>query len=245
MAVGLGLVKKKGEDITVESLQKMFPDKKNTINDKTVELIKECVDNPEFDGYKLLDTMTNYQNVMVKNSASMSQYLDAVRYSAYLESNDSAVDAYVKTFGNRKFVQDRRDQDTDSVGYRELTSAASRFRKSPMVVDILTQADVPLYLMLQGARIQMAMVLSNEAMTAAYSKDRIAAADKFLTHVKPPEGMKIELDVGVSGNTVNALDELRKATEKLAIAQSDSIKAGVAVKYIAESSIVDAEIEDE
>ena len=244
MAVGLGLVKKKGEDITVESLQSMFPDKKSTISDKTVELIKECVDNPEFDGYKLLDTMTNYQNVMSKNSASMGQYLDAIKFSSYLESDDSAVNAYVRTFGSRVFVQERRDLESDSVGYRELTSAAARFRKSPMVVDILTQADVPLYLMFQGQRMQMAMVLSNEAMTAAYSKDRIAAADKFLTHVKPPEGMKIELDVGVGGDTVNALDELRKATEKLAIAQSDSIKAGVAVKYIAESAIIDVEVSE-
>ena len=246
--VGLGLVKKPKKDITVDSLQKLFPSKKSTITQMTVEMFKECMEDPEFDGYQLMDTMTNYQNVMVKNSLSMSQYLDAIRFSAYLEStDDNYIDAYKKTFGHRKFVQDRRSASTDTGMYKELASAASRFRKSPTVVDILTQADVPLYLMFQGQRAKMAMVLANEAVSSKFAKDRISAADKFLTHVKPPENMKIALDVGINQGSV--IDDYEKVMRAMVEKQKELIEAGGDLKAITNASIkvsdevIDAEVE--
>ena len=44
-------------------------------------------------------------------------------------------------------------------------------------------------------------------------------------------------------NEGSAIDDLRKATEALVMEQRRSMEAGVAVKWIAESSIIEAEVE--
>ncbi|MEA3279656.1 MAG: hypothetical protein U9Q38_03520, partial [Thermodesulfobacteriota bacterium] len=129
-----------------------------------------------------------------------------------------------KTFIGREFVQNRIDVSTDSSEYKELTSAATRFRKSPMVVDILTQADVPLYLMFQGGRYEAVGVLMNEMNTATYSKDRISAAKAVLENVKPPENIQIEMDIGMKENT--AIQELNDQLAQFAGSQLVHLEAG-------------------
>lgn len=200
--MGLGLVVKEQKEVTLEELKKLFPKKKNTITEETVKVINDSVNDPEFQGYKLTDTLAQYQNVMLKNSLSIEQYIDAVKFCAYLESEgDSYVEAYKKTFIRRKFVQDRLEVDTASIEYRELTNAASRYRKSPAVVDILTMADVPLYLMFQGFRYEATSILMDRARNSRHDKDKISAAKAILENIKPPENMKIELDVGMKENS--------------------------------------------
>ena len=56
-----------------------------------------------------------------------------------------------------------------------------------MVKEILTQCDMPLHLIFGGSRFKAVAVLAHEMENADYAKDRINAADKLLTHVKPPE----------------------------------------------------------
>jgi len=224
--VGLGIIKKK-VDITVEQLQKMFPAKKNTITAKTVELLNEASEDPEFDGYRLIRQMENLQSVMYKNSSSMEEYLDALRFCAYLETcDDSYTEAYKKTFARRDFVRDRRELPSGDSRYSELTSAASRFRRSPLVIDILTQADVPLYLLFQGFRYKAVMRLAHEMENARFDKDRINAADKLLTHVKPPDNVKIELEVGKKESQV--LQDLNDQLAEIASRQLHHLKMGSA-----------------
>ena len=245
MSVGLGLVKKKKQNITVESLQKMFPKKKGSISEKTVELVNAVQNDPEFDGSKLIDTMVTFQNVMMKNSGSMDQYIDAVRFCAYVECEETAVEAYKRTFSNREFVRERWDVKTDSIPYKELVSAASRYRKSPMVVDILAQADVPLYLMFQGARYQAVQVLADEMVNANFSKDRISAADKLLTHVKPPENVQIEMDIGIQNNS--AVTDLQAQLAQMAERSLELIQQGAdkneVINAPIRAKVIDVEIE--
>lgn len=248
--VGLGLIKSKDE-VTIASLSQLFPRKKNTITGKTVELINNTMNDPEFNGYSLMETLTTYENVMLKNKGDMVGYINAIRFCAYLEgTEDSTVEAYKKTFSNRPFVQERMNAATDSPEYKQLTSTASRYRKSPMVVDILTQADVPLYLMFQGFRYKMANVLAEEAMNAPFSKDRINAADKFLTHVKPPENIQVEMDIGVKEG--NVIEDYEKVIAQMVDKQRELIAGGADIKAITNASIkvnseeiIDAEVTEE
>lgn len=208
--VGLGMVKKPQEDVTVQKLKNLFPSKKNTITQETVDIINTVQSESEFDGHTLLNNMVSLQSVMAKNSSSMTEYIDAIRFCAYLEAEDTFVDAYKKTFGYREFVQARMDVPSTSQEYRELSSAASRYRKSPIIIDILTQANIPLYLMFQGTTFEAVNVLADEMTSAPHAKDRIAAAKAILEHVKPPENVKIELDVGIKENSAvqNLNDQL-------------------------------------
>lgn len=242
--VGLGLVKKKPKEITIDKLKTLFPKKKGSITEKTVDLINEVQNDPEFDGSRLVDTMVTYQNVMLKNSGSMDQYLDAVRFCAYIECEETIVEAYKRTFSNREFVKDRWDAKTDSIPYKELVSAASRFRKSPMVIDILTQADVPLYLMFQGARYAAVNVLADKMINSRYDKDQISAAKALLENVKPPENVKLEMDIGI--DTGSVIDDYEKAMSAMVEKQMELIQQGADIKDITNAKInfIEAEVED-
>lgn len=233
---GLGLVKKKVEEVTIEKLCDLFPQKKRTINQKTVDIINSAASDPEFDGASLMDTMVTYQNVMFKNKGTIENYLNAIRFCSLIEAgDDNIVETYKKVFYMRDFVKERKDLPTDSVGYKELTSAASKYRRSPMVIDILTQADVPLYLMMQGDRVAMAALLVREANTAPLAKDRIAAADKFLTHVKPPENIQIEMDIGVKES--NIIEDYEKVMAQMVAKQKELVESGADLKAITNTPI--------
>ena len=224
--VGLGMVKKPVEELTVAKLKGLFPAKKTTITQETVDIINQVQSNPEFDGHKMVNNMVSLQGVMAKNSSSMTEFIEAITFCAFLEADDKFIEAYKKTFGHRDFVRDRMESPTISKEYKELSSAASRYRKSPIVIDILTQANVPLYLMFQGTTFEAVGVLSKEMTQAPHAKDRIAAAKAILEHVKPPENVKIELDVGVKEN--NAIQELNDQLAKFASSTAIHLEAGSA-----------------
>jgi hypothetical protein len=247
---GLGIVAREKSEVTVDSLKEMFPSKKGTITDEVVDIINSSQQDPSFSGDEFIDALVTYKDVMVKNSASIKQYIDAIKFCAYLEAeNDNFTEAYKRAFAHRQFVIDKSSAVPGSPEYNELTSAASRYRKRPIVVDILTQTDMPLYLMFQGERYKAVAVLADEMRTADYSKDRIAAADKLLTHVKPPEGVKVELDVGVRKDS--QIDRYEEMISQLVAKQKQDIINGgdlhsitnVAIVAKTEEEILEGEIE--
>lgn len=247
---GLRIVNKPKTEVTVEELQKRFPAKKNTITEEVVDLINQSNSDPYFNGDEFLENMMTYQNVMYKNSGSLGEYINALRFCAYLETDvNNYTEAYKRARAADQFVIDRANADTDSNAYKELTGAASRYRKTPMVRDILTQAEMPLYLMFQGARYGAVAKLVKEMETAAFSKDRISAAKAILEHVKPPENMKIELDIGVKED--NKLQQLNDQLAEIASRQKHHLEMGTAgldhfgSMKVKESSVIDAEVDYE
>ena len=230
--------------VTVEELQKALPSRKNTITDEIVEIINKSQDDPEFQGESLLQTAITYENVMMNNKAGIKEYIDAIRFCAYLISlEDNYTEAYKKTFSYRDFVKNRLDATPDSSKYRELTNAASRYRRSKLVVDLLTFSQVPLDILFSGYRYKAIGVLANEMETAAYSRDRIAAAKELLLAVKGPENKKIELEIGVKessavANLSQQLTELaNNSLMQLESGQVDLVKLG---SMVAKEEIEDA-----
>ena len=230
--------------VTIEELQKALPSRKNTITDEIVEIINKSQDDPEFQGESLLQTAITYENVMMNNKAGIKEYIDAIRFCAYLISlEDNYTEAYKKTFSYRDFVKNRLDATPDSSKYRELTNAASRYRRSKLVVDLLTFSQVPLDILFSGYRYKAIGVLANEMETAAYSRDRIAAAKELLLAVKGPENKKIELEIGVKessavANLSQQLTELaNNSLMQLESGQVDLVKLG---SMVAKEEIEDA-----
>lgn len=223
----LGIVKKQVPAITLEELKERFPAKKNTITEETVKLINDAMNDPQFSGEEFINTMLDYQNVLATSSASFKEYVNAIKFCAYLESTDfNITEAYKLARASDEFVKERMFAPTDSNEYRELTSRASTHHKSPLVRKILTQSDMPLHLMFQGARYRAVAVLAREMTDAEYSKDRIAAADKLLTHVKPPENQKIELDIGITSEAKSMHEMLNMQLSALATNQKRMLDAG-------------------
>lgn len=248
---GLGIINKDKTEMTAEGLKKMFPSKSRTITEETVAIINAANSDPEFNGDEFINNMVTYKNVMERNQASMKEYIRALKFCAYLESeNDSYTEAYIKARGDEEFVKSRRNLPSESIGYKELTNQASRYRKSKLVIDILTQSDVPLYLMFQGARYRAVSVLANEMETAPFSKDRISAAKALLESVKAPENVQIEMAIGPNQE---ARDLSSKLSEQLAASvamQRKMLEAGVSLQDATKTNInlnndvIDAEIDN-
>lgn len=213
------------ELITLEQLQKQLPSRKNAITQEAVDIINKASNDPEFQGESLLQTAITYENVMVKHKASIKDYLNAIRFSAYLISlDDNYTEAYKKTFADRDFVKERMGLSTSSDKYNELTSAASRYRRSKLVTDILTLSQVPLDLLFAGARYKAIGVLANLMETSKLDRDKINAADKLLLHTASKD-IKVELDVGVKENS--AVNNLMEQLAMMAAKQKTLLEAGV------------------
>jgi hypothetical protein len=241
-------VRSSHKPVTVADLKKHFPSRKNAITDEVVELINEAQSDPLFEGESLLSSAITYESVMVKHRAGMHDYIRALKFCAALVAmEDNYTEAYKRTFWDRDFVQSRLNEPTDSNRYRELTSAASRYRKSPLVVSILTVSQVPLDLLFMGARYKAVGVLADLMTSAKYDRDKIAAAKELLAATKGPENMKIELDVGVRENS--AVQQLTEQLAFMAAKQKMLLEAGAsslgelgAMKPTVEAT--DVEVED-
>lgn len=213
--------------ITLEEIKAAVPSKKGAITPEIVELINRSQLEPEFQGETLLSTLTTYESVIAgRSGVGMKDYVNAVRFCAYLMTvDDNYTEAYIKTFRDRDFVKERVGKSTESVEYRELTKAASRFRASKLVVDILTISQVPLDLMFTGARYRAVGVLATLMETAKYDKDRISAAKELLAATKGPEKLNVSLGIG-SGES-SAIDRLKDQLSVIAARQVTLLEAGV------------------
>lgn len=236
--------------ITKEDIIKAFPHKKNAVTDDIVSIINTAQTEPEFQGETLLQSAITYEKVMLQNRVGIKDYLSALRFCAYLISmDDNITEAYKKVFAERDFVANRMNAVSGSNEYNELTSAASRYRRSKLVVDILTVSQVPLHLMFGGMQYEAVGVLYETMKTARQDRDRINAAKELLAATKAPENMKIELDVGVK--ETSAVAQLNEQLAAFAVHSLNHLQHGNtdlgklgAMKAKDDTIDVDVEVED-
>lgn len=215
-----------GKEVTLFDLQCAMPAKKNLVTQEIVDIINKVQEEPEFQGESLVQTMVTYQSVLQKAKVGIKEYISAIRFCAYLISmDDNYTEAYKRTFYDRKFVKDRITLDTSDPRYGELTSAASRYRRSKLVVDILTLSQVPMELMFSGLRYKAVGVLANVMMTAKYDRDKIAAATQLLLATKS-DNIKVDLDIKVNENS--AVTDLRTQLAQMAATQTVYLQSGTA-----------------
>lgn len=213
--------------LTIEEVKRALPLRKNAITQEIVDIFNDSLNEPEFQGEALLQSAVTYERVLQGVAGvGMKDYINALRFCAYLVAvDDNYTEAYRKTFYDRAFVKERMGVSTGSVEYRELTTAASRYRKSKLVVSILTVSQIPLDMMFTGARYRAVAVLADRMENSKLDKDKINAAKELLLATKGPDNMKIELDVGVQESSAveNLLDQL----SAIAVRQKERIESGV------------------
>jgi len=211
--------------VTLEEVKEVMPYKGKFVTQEAVDIINQSLNEPEFQGESLLQTASIYEGVLKGARASVVEYLNAIRFCAYtMTNNTSYVEAYKKVFADRDFVKERKDLPTDSIKYVELTSAASRYRRSKLVVDILTASQVPLDLIFSGHRYKAIGVLAEIMTDGRYDRDRINAAKELLAATKGPENVKIALDVGVKEDS--AVKQLNDQLAIMAARQKELLESG-------------------
>lgn len=244
----LGIIDKPAKVVTVDELKKIFPKKKESITEELVDIINDANNNPFFSGDEFISTVITYKDVLEKNKASIKDYLTAIRFCAYLESEDfNLTEAFIKSHSHTEFVQKNMNSPTTSSEYRQLTNAASRYRKRPIVVQILTQSQLGLHLMFQGEGYRAINVLSDIMVNGRSEMARVAAAKEILANVKAPETTKIELDIGLRNE--NAMESLNAQLAQFAMESYNQLKNGQTdLKQLGsmkiEEEVIDAEVDD-
>lgn len=212
---------------TLDDLQRQFPNRKGSLTQELVDMINNSQNEPEFQGESLLQTMVTYESILNNTRAGMHEYARAVKFCAYiLTMDDNYTEAYKKVFFDREFVQNRMHLPTDTPQYKELTSAASRYRQSKLVVDILTASQAPLHIMFGGERVRAIMVLATVMTTSKFDRDKINAAKELLAATKGPETSKIELDMGYSASAMSMQQQLNNQLAQIALNQKMLLEGG-------------------
>lgn len=212
--------------LTIDDVRRAVPSRKNAITQEIVDIINQSRTEPEFQGESLLQVMTTYEKVIAGRAGiGIKDYIYAIKFCAYLVSlDDNYTEAYKKTFSDREFVKERLFVSTDSDKYRELTAAASRYRRSKIVVDVLTLSQVPFDMMFMGERYKAVMVLADRMENAKLDRDKINAAKELLAATKGPENLKIDLGIGTKEST--AVDAMMDQLANIAARQKSFLESG-------------------
>lgn len=211
--------------MTLSDVKQAMPSKKNLVTQEAVDIINASMSDPEFQGETLLQTASIYEAILKGTRASIPEYLNAIRFCAYMSTNKSNyTEAYKKVFADRDFVKERANLKTTDPRYGELTSAASRYRRSKLVVDILTASQVPLDLIFTGHRYKAISVLADIMENGMYDRDKVNAAKELLAATKGPENVKIELDVGIKEDS--AVQQLNDQLAQMAARQKAMLESG-------------------
>ena len=129
-------------------------------------------------------------------------------------------DAYMITFPDR--YQSMLNRGLSS---KDMSSIISVYNKSKLVNSILEQSLIPSWVINQDLYQKAINIQADLMMTASSEKVRSDAANSLLTHLKPPETKKVELDIGLKQG--NEIDQLRDVLAQLTSQQRQMIQAGV------------------
>lgn len=228
------------ETLTLDFLQAQLgtPSKEvKYLTQDTVDEIKALVKDPEY-GEEFLSSYIDYFNIsQTSNRWSGKVYMSAMKFFVLVEGGHSLVSAYAKTFPERLAARVSRGQTKE-----HMTGEASRYNSSKLVNEIRKVASIGIQLSHRHL-LHEALDRTADMMRSARSEMvRQKAAETLIRELKPAEDTKVQVDVVVDER--DSIKALREAAEKLALAELQSIKAGVAVKVIAESKIIEVEIED-
>ena len=235
---------------TKQQIIDAFPHRKGAITDELVEIFNQTVGDPLFEGESLLQSAITYEKALAAGRCKLIDYVNAVKFCAYLGvMRDNYVEAYRKTFYDRDFVKNRMNVPTESVEYRELTSAASRYRNSKLVTEILTYAQVPENIFYAGYRMKAMGVLHDLMYNARSDMARVNAAKEILAATKGPDKIDMKLDVEVKESS--AVQQLEEQLMQMAAKQKILLEAGattleeLGAMKATTRDIIDVEVDDE
>jgi len=224
------------KELSLDLVQSQLkPRQKLTITQETLDEINQLAENPDY-GQEFLDSYLDHLNIYKESpSRSHSQYLSAIKFFTLVESDNTLTDAYIKTFPQR-YEDRKKNYPFDKRDKTIMRGEASRYNTSKLVCEIKKVAAVPVQLIHRHI-LHEAILSQAELMRSAKSEMvRQKAGATLITELKPEEDSV--LTVKVDDGTNSIIDDLRKAAEKLAAAEFQSVQAGVPLKTIADTNIV-------
>lgn len=229
----------KVEPLSKAEIKSILPAKYGgTVDDNLAKKINDMLVDPEL-CMNYRDNFVGFAAVLNEGKYKLQSYIDAVKYVSYQFLGNGNKDSYIKTFPDRY-----HNHLQNGTSEKAISSYIHAYDKSKLVGMIREQAMIPVWINNQPLFQQALQVQANLMTTSSSDKVRSDAADSILKHTKPPEQVKMQVDVRDERQT-SAIDELRKATEKLSQAQQKQLTSGAAgIQDIAHSEIIEHEPEE-
>jgi hypothetical protein len=205
--------------LTVDELKSALPDKvKKSVNQELIDRINTTLSDPEmYAQYR--ENLLGYAQVMKEGRFKTESYVAAVKYVSYKLQGKTNISAYSLTFPEKI-----ADFAARNVASKDIASYCTAYHKSKLVMLLMEQTMVPVWVLNQDLFQSALNVQAELMMTANSEKVRTDAASSLLTHLKPPEAQKIELDIGSTEN--NTIAALREATMRFVTEQQNMLKNG-------------------
>jgi len=224
--------------LTEEQFKAALPaDMRKSVNPLLIMRINNIINCPEeWENFK--ENLLSYTNILQMGKFKMESYINAVRYVGFKVMGFTNKDAYRSTFPDKyaKFI-------ADGVKEKDIASYSTAYNKSKLVNLIFEQTLIPTHI-LNAPLFQKALNVQADIMNdpGVPARDRTAAANSLLTHLKAPVTKKLELDIEVTQGSV--IEEYQQAMAKMVSQQLKLIAAGGNIKQITNAGIKNEEVID-
>lgn len=223
--------------LTLEQFKEALPDqmKKNISKDVVdgVNILLSDLDMAE----QYRDNLLGYTQVMREGKFKLTSYVSAVKYITQQLAGKNNQDAYMATFPDKW-----SDWISRNVSAKDISSYVSVYNGSKLVNLIREQSLIPNWILNQDIRQKAINHLSTLMLTATSEKVQAEAAIGLLTHLKMPEKLKVELDIGIKENSV--MDQLQQASLDLATRMQQMVAAGAwSAQDLLDEKVITGEVE--
>ena len=218
--------------LTTEQFKQVVPNQfKACVSQELIDQINKTLADPDmYETYR--DNLLGYAHVMKEGKFKMEDYINAIKYCSHKIMGASNIDAYVKTFPDKYQAMLSAGKNA-----KDISSFVTSYNKNKLVNLILEQSMIPSWVLNQDMYQKALNHQLHLMLNANSEKVQSDAANSLLTHLKPPEVTKVELDIGLKKDS--AMDDLKQNLAELALMQKQFISAGVTqVKDLAQQKLV-------
>lgn len=206
--------------LTVEQFHEALPAqiRKRGIGLEVLNSLNSLLADPDMcETYR--DGLVGYTTVLNEGNFKLPQYVTAVKYVSLQLGGKNNQEAFRETFPDKWADWIKRN-----VSPKDMSSYISVYNAGKLVNKIRDQAMIPNYILNQDVRQKMINHLAMLAVSAQSEKVQVEAANAVLNHIKMPEKLKVELEVGEKTGSV--MEDLRRETAALAMQMQQAVAAG-------------------
>ena len=192
---------------------------KKKVNQDLLDKVNTIMKDPD-EAEIFRDNIIGMTWVLKEGKFKLDQYVNAVRYIQFTLMGKSNQEAYAMAFPDKL-----RRWNAEGKTAKEISSYVSIYNKGKLVNLVREAAQIPAYIynqdVYQKAINKQMSIMNNPDASYKVQSD---AANSLLTHLKPPETTKVELDVGVRDDS--AVASLKEQVALLAAKQKTLIAGG-------------------
>ena len=216
--------------ITLDVLKDVAPKKsRSMVTQSLVDKINDWGEDPKLLGGFQANVLS-YIGVLKDGRFKITDYMNAVRFVSYKLIGHNDIDAYAIAFPDRYQRLINEGENRNSIA-----PYVSMYKKGKLVVQIFEQTIVPSHVLNAPMHQQALNIALEIAMASRSDVARVNACNTILANTKPPEAVKLELDISI--DTGSVIDDYESAMRAMVDKQKELILQGGDLKAIANASI--------